>query len=258
VVAKWWAAFNTDGGPELPFYQRFVEAGQPALDVGCGTGRLLIPFLHAGLQVDGCDVSADMVHLCRERAEREGLAPDLRVQAMHELDWPGRYRTIYLCGAFGIGSTRAEDEVALARMYEHLEPGGTLLLDKSAPYDDPGTWACWTKEQRKGLPGSWNEPMGRTTDDGDAYELAGRLIDVNPYTQRVTMELRGSIRRDGRLVEEDTHLLTQTEYMPHELLLMLDRAGFTDIEVRGDFTDDQPTADTETVVCIARRPDNSG
>jgi hypothetical protein len=30
VVAKWWAAFNTEGGPELAFYQQFVEAGQPA------------------------------------------------------------------------------------------------------------------------------------------------------------------------------------------------------------------------------------
>ena len=52
--------------------------------MGCGTGRLLIPYLKAGLDVDGCDISADMIALCRERAEREGLAPTLRVQAMHE------------------------------------------------------------------------------------------------------------------------------------------------------------------------------
>ena len=30
------------------------ESGQPALDLGCGTGRLLLPFLRAGLDVDGC------------------------------------------------------------------------------------------------------------------------------------------------------------------------------------------------------------
>ena len=38
VVARWWAEFNVDGGPELAFYRGFVEAGQPALDVACGTG----------------------------------------------------------------------------------------------------------------------------------------------------------------------------------------------------------------------------
>jgi len=44
LVAEWWAAFNTDG-PEISYFGRFVEQGQPALDAGCGTGRLLLPWL---------------------------------------------------------------------------------------------------------------------------------------------------------------------------------------------------------------------
>ena len=104
VVARWWAEFHTEG-PEIAYFQAFVEAGKPALDVACGTGRLLIPYLEAGLDVDGCDISKDMLALCRERAEREGLSPDLYEQAMHELDLPRKYRTIYLCGGFGLGGT---------------------------------------------------------------------------------------------------------------------------------------------------------
>src|SRR5262245_65437535 len=107
VVAKWWAEFNTDGGPEAEYFRPFLEAGQPALDVGCGTGRLLIPYLQAGLDVDGCDLSPDMIALCRERGGRDGLAPTLRVQAMHELDMPRRDRKIHSTGRFG-GSGRRE------------------------------------------------------------------------------------------------------------------------------------------------------
>ena len=59
VTARWWAEFNTDG-PEIDYFRRYAEAGQPALDLACGTGRLLIPYLRDGLDVDGCDVSADM------------------------------------------------------------------------------------------------------------------------------------------------------------------------------------------------------
>ena len=254
VVAKWWAEFNTDGGPELAYYRRFVEAGQPALDIACGTGRLLIPYLRSGFDVDGCDVSADMVALCRARAEREGLEPNLRVEAMHAIDWPRKYRTIYVCGAFGLGSTREQDAEALRRMYEHLEPGGTLLLDQEVPYNDAGTWEYWTKERRLQLPASWNEPIRRTTADGDEYELSGRLVEVDPFNQRVTKELRGSIRRDGQLVQQDVHTLTMTEYMPHELHLMLDLAGFHNIDVLADYTDDEPTASTETAVLVARKP----
>src|SRR6478672_4891681 len=105
LVARWWAEFNVDG-PEIDYFRAHVERGQPALDVACGTGRLLIPYLRAGLDVDGCDVSADMIELCRKRASREGVSPTLFVQPMHELDPPRRYQTIFVCGGFGLGSTR--------------------------------------------------------------------------------------------------------------------------------------------------------
>src|ERR687884_121833 len=91
LVARWWAEFNVDG-PEIAYYRRLIEHyGQPVLDAGCGTGRLLPPYLREGLDVDGCDLSADMLALCRARAEREGLTPRLYRQALHELDLPRRY-----------------------------------------------------------------------------------------------------------------------------------------------------------------------
>src|SRR6476469_1645689 len=147
LVADYWAQFNDDFRPhEIPYFRRFIEDdGQPALDVGCGSGRLLIPYLRAGLDVDGCDVSADMIELCRERAAREGVSPTLLVQPMHELDPPRRYRTIYVCGGFGLGSDRDRDAQALARFYECLEPGGTLVLDNENPYTSGLPWKYWQK-----------------------------------------------------------------------------------------------------------------
>jgi SAM-dependent methyltransferase len=254
VVARWWAEFNTSG-PEIAYFQQYVEAGQPALDVACGTGRLLIPYLRAGLDVDGCDISPDMLALCRERAEREGLSPNLHVQAMHQLDLPRKYRTIYVCGGFGLGGNRDHDEGALRSMYAHLEPGGLLILDNEVPYADGWGWQHWTKERRQELPESWPEPGERRTGaDGTDYELLSRIIEVDPLSQRVTVEMRGFMWRDGRLVEQDEHVLKMTLYFTNELRLMLERAGFSDIEVRGDYTDEEPTSDTEFVVFTARKP----
>jgi SAM-dependent methyltransferase len=248
VVAKWWAEFNTSG-PEIAYFQRFVEAGQPALDVACGTGRLLIPYLHAGLDVDGCDISADMIALCRERAEQEGLSPTLRVQAMHQLDMKRTYRTIYICGGFGLGGSRDHDEEALRRIDEHLEPGGTLVLDNEVYSSDVWGW------RRRDPPEPWPETGDRRTgSDGTEYELRGRIVDVDPLGQQVTSEIRGSMWREGRLVEQDQHVLKMTVYFANELHLMLERAGFSDIQVRGDYTDEAPTGDTEFVVFIARKP----
>ncbi len=110
LVARWWAEFNEADPDELAFYRAFVEPdGQPALDLACGTGRLLLPLLRAGLDVDGCDLSPDMLALCRDRATEEGLAPQLYAQAMHALDLPRAYRTIFICDSFGIGGERRQD-----------------------------------------------------------------------------------------------------------------------------------------------------
>jgi SAM-dependent methyltransferase len=129
LVARWWAEFNQASREELAYYQRLIERdGQPALDLACGTGRLLLPLLRAGLDVDGCDLSPDMLALCRQRAALEGLAPNLYVQAMHALDLPRTYRTIYICDSFGLGGQRQQDKEALRRCYLHLVPEGTLVF----------------------------------------------------------------------------------------------------------------------------------
>ncbi|MFN2175585.1 MAG: class I SAM-dependent methyltransferase [Anaerolineales bacterium] len=99
LVARWWAEFNSEG-PEIEYFMDLIKRyGDPALDVACGTGRLLIPFLRAGLEVDGCDISADMIVLCTQKAQTEGFSPQLYRQAMHELALPRKYKTIVVCGS---------------------------------------------------------------------------------------------------------------------------------------------------------------
>lgn len=254
LVAKWWAEFNTSG-PEISYFRRFVEAGQPALDVACGTGRLLIPFLEAGLDVDGCDVSEDMLAACRERAERRGLTPALYAQAMHELDLPRRYRTIVVCGGLGLGGRREHDVEALRRFMEHLEPGGTLVLDNEAPYSYAHLWKYWLKGERAVLPKPWpEEGERRRASDGSELELRSRVLDLDPLAQRLTLEMNARQWRDGEVVAEEEHVLAMTLYFKDEIVLMLERAGFCDVEVRAAYTDAEPTGEDDFLVFSARRP----
>ena len=256
LVAKWWAEFN-EGGPEIDYFRRFIEPdGQPALDVACGTGRLLLPYLRAGLDVDGCDVSADMIALCRERAEGEGLSPTLFVQPMHELDPPRSYRTIVVCGGFALGSDRAQDLQALERFYQHLAPGGTLVLDNEVPYADSQQWQRWLREGRTFVPRAWSDddPERRRASDGTELALQSRLLGLDPLEQRATLEIRARQWRDGELIAEEDHTLDIGLYFTHELVLMLERAGFDVAAVHGGHEERAATADDDFVVFVARKP----
>ena len=256
LIARYWAEFNDDFRPhEIPYFQRFLEdGGEPALDVACGTGRLLLPYLRAGLDVDGCDVSADMVALCRAKAEAEGMSPSLWVQPMHELEAPRRYRTIYVCGAFGLGSTRERDFEALRRFREHLEPGGLLLVDLEVPYADARQWRYWTAEERAALPEVARPPRSRRlASDGTEYALSSRYLGLDPLEQRVSLELHVELWRDDRLEAEEDRRLDIGIYFKNELVLMLERAGFDDVAVHGDHVEAPPTPEDGFVVLVARR-----
>jgi SAM-dependent methyltransferase len=254
VVARWWAEFNVDG-PEIDYFRPFVEAGQPALDAACGAGRLLVPYLKAGLDVDGSDISPDMLALCRRRAEEEGLqSPSLYAQAMHELDIPRRYRTILVCGGFGLGGHREHDVQGLTRLHEHLEPGGVLVLDNEVPYAAVG-WKYWSKDARNELPRPWRERGDRrAAADGSELELRSRIVDVDPLAQRVTLEIRALTWLDDAIVAEEEHVLAMTLYFTHEIELLLRGTGFVDVETRAGYTDAAPTRDDDFVVFIARKP----
>ena len=251
LVARWWSLFNVSG-PEIGYFRRFVEAGQPALDVACGSGRLLVPYLQAGLDVDGCDISPDMITLCAEAAEAVGVSPNLYCQPMHELDLPRRYRTIYVCGGLGLGSTRDQDQQALRRLYEHLEPGGRLVLDNEVPYADATHWRCWPVGQRDGLPEPDRPPDERRRGpDGFDYALQSRMIALDPLMQQEEWEMHAYQWRHGSLVAHERHRLTANLYFSGELVMMLERAGFTGVEVRGAYNDLPPTVDDTFLLYLA-------
>jgi SAM-dependent methyltransferase len=253
LVAEWWAHFNTDG-PEIEYFRARVSEAQPVLDAGCGTGRLLVPWLRAGLDVDGCDASADMVERCRERARAEGLDPTLFVQPLHELDPPRRYGSVVVCGAFGLGSARAQDQDGLRRLRACLEPGGTLLLDNQTPYSNTNMWPRWTKPGRDELPSEWSplEPEWRGADDGSEYSLQARVLSFDPLDQSTQLLLRAQKRVAGEVIIEEHRLLLRN-YFRDELLMMLERAGFESVRVEAGYTGAEPTADDDFLVYIARR-----
>ena len=258
LIARWWAEFNVAEPEELAYFRAAIRRfGEPALDLGCGTGRILVPLLADGFDVDGSDISADMIAAAEAQSVKHGFTPRLTVQPMHELDLARMYRTIYMCGSFGIGGRRDHDREALRRSYGHLEPGGALVIaNHQFPYADQDErgWARWLPGHRDGIPHEWpTEGERRRASDGDEIELLSRLAELDPIEQRQTLEMRARLWRGGQIVREETYRLKESLYFAQEILRLLDEAGFRDLAVHAGYTGRPATADDGMVAFTARR-----
>jgi hypothetical protein len=83
--------------------------------------------------------------------------------------------------------------------------------------------------------------------------LRARAVDVDPLDQSFALEIYAEKWRKGQLIAREQHSISMRMYFRNELLLMLERAGFSDVDVRGDYTDQPAAADQDFLVYVARR-----
>jgi SAM-dependent methyltransferase len=251
-MAERWAEFIHET-PEFDFIRRAVDQyGEPVLDLACGTGRLLLPLLRLGVDIDGCDLSADMLAKCRMGAITDDLEVDLYQQPMHELELPRRYGLIYICGSFGLGGSRDNDLETLKRCHAHLRDGGTLLLNIQAEYNSPQGWKIYLPEKRAALPQPWSgDGDPQVARDGSEHRAYFRTLEVDPLAQRFTRQVRLEKWRSGEMVSREEYTLKANDYLASEVRLLLNVAGFRKIILSGDYTEEPATADHDELIFIA-------
>ncbi len=254
LMAERWAEFITEAR-EVPFFLQQIERyGQPVLDVACGTGRVLVPLLGAGIDIDGCDISEDMLRYCRLKADREGYHPSLYNQPMHAFALPRRYRMIYICDSFGLAGSQERDLDALRRCYEHLESGGALVVNIEAEYNSVDSWNLWLPEGRQTLPQPWSEKgEGRIASDGSSHFAQFRVLALDPLDQTYTREVRLEKWSNGALGASEQYVLRGNTYFKNQLLLMLNTAGFRNISLHGGYTDQPASVDDRELIFIATK-----
>lgn len=137
------------GYDDYALYRDLVREGDgPALELGCGNGRLLVGYRTEGLDVEGVDSSADMLDRCRAHADAAGVEVTL-----HEADWTtldlGRtYATLYNpVGSFLLVTDEEDAARALRAWRAHVRPGGRLIVSMGGP--DPEPTHDWTWRVRR-------------------------------------------------------------------------------------------------------------
>ena len=242
------------GGPpaeELAFYERRIRGnGGAALDQACGTGRHLFPLLTRGLEVHGADISADSLRFAEMEAEAQNVRPILYHQRMEGCDIPHRYGTIYTNSFQAIGD-RLQALEALERFRHHLIPGGQLLVYLFIPREVTQGPKCNDSEH----PTRWIPFRRRQVGGEIATTLWSESVDL--FEQVLLSKRRNDLYVDEELVRSEEGSYPLRWYFHYEFLMMLERAGFTDLTTYSDNTDNPATQDSKTVVYGARQPEVS-
>lgn len=222
---------------DVAFYRALaLECGGPVLELGCGTGRILLPIAQAGIACVGVDASQDMLDVLRAKQPPANL--ELVHARMEALDLGAR-RFPLITIPFRAFSHLLEVEsqlAALARVRAHLTPGGRLALDVFDPRLDRIALA----EEPEELAASANTPRGRVA----RYDTVRR----DAARQLLTLRVRFVADAAEDCGEGELQLRWFHRY---ELEHLLARAGFAIEALYGGFDRRAWAPGGETIV-VAR------
>jgi SAM-dependent methyltransferase len=229
AIAGLYDPWSTSVVEDIGFYveETLQAAARPVVELGVGTGRIAIPCAAAGVHVIGVDASAGMLAVCRDQAEKAGVADRLELRQGDLRRPPVTEQVLLVTCPFRaylhLDSDAARLE-ALRAAHGLLERGGRLIFDVFRP--------------------SWE----------DIEETHGRWIEREPGIderadwdldrQTLTLSVRDAAR-------QTTMRLWWLD--PERWLALLGDAGFTIEAVYGWF-DRRPYSGGEDTIFVARSP----
>ncbi len=246
LMAEAWDVLrgDTSNWDDRFFYPKLIEMyGQPVLDVGCGTGRLLLDYLAQGLDVDGVDNSPDMLALCRRKAEASGLAPRLYEQYMETLALPRRYRTILIpSSTLQLVIDPPMVVQGLRRLYDQLEPGGVVVAS---------VMDLW--QAGEPLAREYEQTAVRAADGATFHRVVRSRYD--PASQLEHTEDVYQLIVGAKVVAEERHQRSPATraYTQAQIRAVFAQAGFSPIDLYSRFTLEPVKPDDTMFVVVGHK-----
>ncbi|MFQ5872364.1 MAG: class I SAM-dependent methyltransferase [Dehalococcoidia bacterium] len=205
------------------------ESGGPVLELGCGTGRVLIPTARAGVTITGVDLSDQMLDACRRKLTQEPTEVQARVDLIQgdicDFKLGRKFKLVTIPFRPFQHLITVEDQLAcLACVHRHLEPEGRFVLDVFNP--DIG---LLTPRKEEGGEQSFRMP------DGREVVRTFRNASVDLHRQVIDAELIYYVSHPDGGQERRVHSFPMRYFFRFELEHLLLRAGFQVEALYGDF-----------------------
>jgi SAM-dependent methyltransferase len=219
--------------PDVPFFTGLAErSGGPLLELGCGTGRVLLPVVRqTGVVATGIDLDEAYLGLCRDKVAASGRLRS-SVSLVH-----GDVRLLALGASFRLVTfpfrsfqelLTVDDQLqCLSRVREHLDDDGLLVIDNYNP----------------SIPLLANDPVGvesarsgiQLLPDGREVQRTDRVVSRDLVAQQQVCETILYVGRSGEPTDRIVRTIRTRYSFRHELEHLLARCGFRIEVVYGDY-----------------------
>jgi len=237
---------HADFADDIDLYLQFASViGDPILELGCGTGRILAPLAEAGHRVTGVDRSSTM--LGRARIAIPGSSFRDRVilheASMTEADLsPGGPFGLVIFSLNGLMHmpSAAEQRAALSAARRALDPRGMVVIDVL----NPGAELLATFDGRVLHEGSWER------DDGSMVSRFSARTHA-PAEQRIETELWYDIADASGRLERVRARFPMRYLVRSEIELLLEITGFVEWQLYGSYELDPYDDSSERLLVTA-------
>jgi SAM-dependent methyltransferase len=228
----------------LNFYMGLArQADGPVLDIACGTGRIMLPCLRLGLDVEGLDLYDGMLDRLRQKAAAEQIEPRLHRADMSDFRLPRRFALIMIPFNAFVHNMTADAQIRCLQLCrEHLLPGGLLAFDTFFP----GKEIVTTPDGTRVLEGEFAH-----RDTG----LPVRLYDTRSFDRVAQIQHSQNdieiLDASGRVTATHPSQISLRWIYKNEMELLLRLAGFTRWRIYGDFDRRPLVNETDSMIVEA-------
>lgn len=223
------------------------EENGPILELGCGTGRVVLPLATLGYHITGLDVSPMLLNVAKAKLHTTHQAPGTRlVEAdLRTFDLPNKNFALAICTSNTLMhvSTPEEQVAVMANAYQHLRKGGLLFIDL------------------------FNPDVARLNEVNGIMEFADQWMDEQSGAQVIKWSVRTV---DWAEQLQETLFIYEEQFADGRTLrhacpftlrflwcnegqLMLEKAGFTVEEIWGDFDGSDYHSGSDHLIFLARK-----
>lgn len=242
-----WTATAASARANKTFYvDAYRAADGPVVELGVGDGRIAVDAAAAGRSIIGVDSSPAMLRLCRDRAERAGVADHL---TLVEADFRSfalvEPAALIALPYHSLGHLLSPDDKrdALRHIHAQLRPGGYFLFDDF----------CMTPARLYRMRQVQLRAEYRSADGHDVLLWVTSLVDEAAQTLRV-VTWEDVLDAEGTLSRRRYRMLSLSWMEPAQARAMLESTGFVVEACFGDF-DRTPfdAASAQEQIWVARK-----